>query len=144
MSNIGEDKVYNKIYDRNDVLLWDVIEFQDDITLKVNIISTNSKYKQGIRFAVDFGNGVIDINGLSGKEFYLMEDTCPKDAIVKVSSEKGKLSVYNVYERADGNLRSLGDYSGMLVKQNGKCREYRCTTSSIDDFNTLVFSIEIM
>ncbi|WP_028236337.1 hypothetical protein [Pseudobutyrivibrio sp. MD2005] len=143
MSNIGESKVYNKIYNRDDVLLWDVIEFQDNTTLKVNIISTNSKYKQGIRIAVDFGDGLIDINGLTGKEFYLMEDTCPKDAIVKVSSKRGKLSVYNVYERTDGNLRSLGDYSGMIVKENGKYREYRCTTSSIDDFNTLVFSIEI-
>ena len=142
MSNVGERKIYNQMYDSQDVLLWDVIEFDNSITFKFNIISTNSEYKQGIRLAIDSGIGEIEINGFRGKEFYLMEDTCPKDVIVKVVAECGKLSVYNVYERLDGKLRSLGDYSCMLVKQEENLREYRCKTSSVDDFDTLIFTME--
>ena len=142
MGNIGEKRLYNKIDGREDVILWEVIDFDNSATFKVNFISTNSQFKQGIRFAVDCGDGDIEINGCHGKEFILMEDTCPKDAIVKVTAESGKLSIYNVYERADGNTRSLGDYSGMLLTEKSNVRVYSCKTSSLEDFDTLVFSVE--
>ena len=44
---------------------------------------TNSKYKQGVRIAIDFGEGYIEINGIKSKEFQLCEDTCPHNIIMK-------------------------------------------------------------
>lgn len=126
------------------MISWEVIEFDKHASFKLNFVSTNSEYKQGIRIAIDFGDGEITINGHHGKMFILMEDTCPKDAIIDVLNSSGKLSIYNVYERADGKTRSLGDYSGMVLTENGNECIYRCKTSSRDDFDILVFSIEML
>jgi len=51
-------RLFSKEFEeRDDIVLWDVLNISHEQTIKVNIISTNSKFIQGIRLAIDTGKG---------------------------------------------------------------------------------------
>lgn len=146
---LGRERLYSKQFEgRNDVVLWDVLKIKQEQELELEIISTNSKYVQGIRLAVDAGNGCIEVDGLSGKGIFLWEDSIPPKLHVKCKSEEGVLSVYNAFrrekERPTSRVSQV-DSCGMLVEQNGNTITYRCNDSGfITDFDKLVFSITLL
>lgn len=146
---LGRKRVYSKAFEgREDVIRWDVLKIKQEQELELEIISTNSKYVQGIRLAVDAGNGYVEANGIKAKGVDLWEDTMPKKQRIMCKSEEGFLSVYNIFEAEKGrrtSRKSLTDFGGMLVECNGNTVIYRCNDMGIvTDFDKLVFSITLL
>lgn len=145
----GRKTLYNPYFSEmaEKVVLWDVIDINESQELLFRIISTNSEYKQGVRLAIDAGDGYLEANKIRSKDFRLWEDTCPAEMKIQCKSTEGKLSVYNIFdvgEKRGGVLSQTGS-CGMLVEVNGKCRRYRCNDYGFETtFDKLVFEIELL
>lgn len=140
---VGMHRIYNESYaNLQDVVMWDVLEIDRVQRLKIKFISKNSKNRQGIRLAIDVGDGHLEVNGVSGRAFVLWEDTAPKEFICNCFANEGQLSVYNVWDKGIG-LQSQLLTSGMLIKQEGDISTYLCNDYGYTtNFDKLVFSIE--
>lgn len=145
----GKERIKNDEYIKlcnKNVIRWDVIEIEKnkEQEFMFNFISTNSKFRQGVRIAIDFGDGYIEINGIKSKEFQLWEDTCPHNIIIKCKNNEGKISIYNIFDLGPsrGGIKSQVDSSGMLIETNDKCRIYKCNDAGFQtNFDKLVFEI---
>ena len=140
---LGKEKIFNKSFEgRNDVIKWDVIEINNEQLLEIRFISKNSKNRQGIRLAIDVGEGYIEINGISNKGMELWQDTAPKEVICKCCSSEGLLSIYNIWDKGKGRQSQLLT-SGMLVEEDENTYIYRCNDYGYEtSFDKLIFSIE--
>ena len=140
---IGRNRIYSVDHEgRDDVVFWDVMEIAHEQTLKFIFISKNSPYAQGVRLAIDAGEGVLEIEGTESKSIHLWYDT-PREVIIHCKSKEGLLSIYNVFqERHFPESQMYG--SGMLVEQEGNKTIYKChdVTMLNVSFDKLVFSIE--
>lgn len=145
---IGRKRIYNTIFEDNEnVIHWEVLNINKQQEFNVKFISTNSKYRQGIRLAIDAGEGYIEINDVRAKELYLWEDTVLQLINVKCVSEEGVLSVYNVFDlgKERGGRRSQVDSCGMIVKQSKNIYRYHCNDVGFEtSFDKLVFEIELL
>ena len=141
----GEKRLYNDEFEGMDnVVLWDVLKIDKNQKIKVKFISKNSEESQGIRLAIDAGEGYIEVDGDRAKGISLWEDYAPEEVICECVSEEGLLSVYNIWEREeDGMEDSQCDSSGMIVEEKNGVLIYRCNDYGFEaDFDKLVFSIE--
>lgn len=151
---IGKEKVYNDEFIKlgyENAIRWEVLDIKKSQELNFRFISSNSKYKQGVRIAIDYGEGEITINGIKGKEFFLWNDTCPECVRIKCESLEGKLSIYNAYDIGPslngrpGGKRTLGDSQAMIADYSGNKIIYRCNDVGFKtDFDKLVFELEIL
>ena len=149
MRNIlGRERIYNKTFEKlgnSAVVHWDVLPINKEQEICLQIISTNSMYRQGIRLAIGVGEGYIEINGVRSKEMYVWEDTAPKNVHIKCVSEEGLLSIYNVFDLGKGGRRSLVDSSGMLVEQQNNRIVYKCNDAGFQtNFDKLIFQIVLL
>jgi len=146
---LGKEKIYNDNFLKkglDNIVRWDVLKINTKQEFYLEIISTNSNYKQGVRLAIDSGNGYVEINGIQAKEMHLWEDTVPKRIHVKCFSEEGVLSVYNVFDmgKERGGIRSQMDSCGMIIGKKDNKLFYYCNDAGFNsDFDKLVFSIEM-
>lgn len=146
----GKEKIFNDEFLKlgfKDVIRWDVVDINENQELDFEFVSTNSKYTQGIRLAIDVGEGFIEVNGVKSKEIQLWEDTCPKKAKIRCVSSEGKLSVYNIFDMGleRGGVKSQVDSSGMVVEREGNKLIYKCNDAGFQtDFDKLVFEIELI
>jgi hypothetical protein len=146
MSNqIGKTKIISKGFEgRSDVIVWDVLQIKKEQNVRITFISTNSKFKQGIRIAVDVGEGYIEVNGQKSKGIQLWEDTAPNIVELKCLSSEGVLSVYNIWDMGRG-CESQSHTSGMLIEKDGTKMIYKCNDFGHEtNFDKLVFSLEIL
>lgn len=146
---LGRERLYTKQFEgRDDVVRWDVLKIKQEQELELEIISTNSKYAQGLRLAIDAGDGYIEINGYRTKDIKFMEYDIPHKLRIMCKSEEGFLSVYNIFELEKGKLhsrRSQIGYCGMLVEKKGNTITYRCNdVGAITNFDKFVFSITLL
>jgi len=145
-SKIGRNRLYSVDFqDRDDVVLWDVLEIEKEQLLKVVFISKKSTHSQGVRLAIDAGVGILEVNGIKSKEIHLWFETAPKEIMVRCKSEEGLISVYNIFQqRHFPESQMFG--SGMLVEQDGNKTTYRCNDVTVENvnFDSVVFSIENM
>jgi len=145
---IGRKRIYNTIFENmKNVIQWEVLNVENEQEFYLKFVSTNSKYRQGIRLAIDAGDGYIEINNIRSKELYLWEDTAPRYVFVKCVSEEGLLSLYNVFDLGEerGGRRSQMDSCGMLVERNGNTIVYKCNDVGFQsDFDKLIFEIELL
>lgn len=145
---IGKNRIINKNFPdvEEEVVHWEVIKIKQQQTIYLKIISTNSSYLQGIRFAVDVGEGYIEIDNLRYKEIYFMVNKNNMESIIKCSSDEGLLSVYNIFQKTK-ELYTRGSqmpYSGMLVQKKGNKFIFRCNdTGYKTTFDSLVFEITL-
>jgi len=142
-NQVGKVRTISKAFEgRNDVIRWDVLEIKKEQDLRVTIISTNSKYKQGIRIAIDAGEGYVEVNGQKSKGIQLWQDTAPEIVELKCSASEGLLSVYNIWDMGRGN-ESQSHTSGMLIEKDGEKIIYKCNDFGHEtNFDKIVFSIE--
>ena len=147
LKDVGKQRLYNDSFEGYDnAVLWEVLKIKHEQEMEVEFVSTNSKYLQGIRFAIDVGEGYIEGNGVKASEMYLWEDTAPKITKLKCVSEKGLLSVYNAFYRGPGTggIAEQVDSSGMLVEEKDNTYTYRCNDAGfVTDFDKLVFRITL-
>ena len=147
---LGKRRIINNSFeDRSEeIIRWEVLEIPCNQRIKVRFISTASSNRQGIRIAIDAGDGELTVNGVSSKAFDLWEDTCPKEIEVECHSDEGYLSIYNIFERNEQGImrrHSQMNYSGMILEQNNNIYRYRCNDTGKDtDFKKLVFEIELL
>lgn len=145
---IGKKRIYNTNFENiENVVHWEVINIKNEQEFHLKFVSTNSKYRQGIRLAIDAGDGYIEINNIRSKEFYLWEDTAPQCVLVKSISEEGMLSIYNVFDlgKERGGRRSQMDSCGMLVERKENTIVYKCNDVGFQsDFDKLIFEIELL
>ena len=141
---IGKNRIYSQDHaGREDVVLWDVLRIENEQWIKVEFISKNSPYLQGVRLAIDVGEGYLDSGGEFAKDMRFWENTAPKKFYVKCVSTEGLLSVYNIWNKR--NMAESQMYgSGMLIEQDGNKTIYRCHDVSMENvsFDKIVFSIE--
>ena len=78
---LGKKRIINHHFENIDcnIIRWEVLSINPKQRLKVKFIGTRSEYRQGIRIAIDSGKGKLTLNGVSGREFILWEDKCPKE-----------------------------------------------------------------
>ena len=143
---IGRERLYNtEDFNRDDVVLWDVLNVKPEQEIYLKFISTNSKHRQGVRIAVDVGEGYLEVNGVRAKGMQLWEYNAPKVVKIKCVTDSGLLSVYNIFEDDDGSAMSQMYKCGMLIEEQGNKRIYRCSEYSDEgDFDRLVFQIELL
>jgi len=143
-SAIGKTRQYSKHFkDRNDVVLWDVIQIDKEQLIKVAFLDKNSPYFQGIRLAVDVGEGILETNGVESKTMHLWYHTSPRELIVKCKSKAGLISVYNIFQKRHFPESQLYG-SGMIIEQDGAKTIYKCHDVSMENvsFDKIIFSIE--
>lgn len=147
----GTKRLYNENFENYEckIILWEVLPIHSRQPLKVRFISSNSENRQGIRIAIDAGKGNLTLNGVSGREFELWEDECPREFEMECSSDEGYLSIYNIFEELNwtGNRCRYSQmaYSGMILEQNGNIYRYKCNNAELqDDFDKLIFEIELL
>lgn len=147
-SEIGTKRIYNNLFDSTErVVHWEVLSIKKEQEICIEFISTNSKYRQGIRLGVDVGDGYVEVNSIKSKGMQLWEDNCPQEIKIKCISSEGKISIYNIFDMGSerGGIKSQMDSCGMLVEEQGKCRIYRCNDVGFEsDFDKLVFKIKLL
>jgi len=147
---LGKKRTYNRNFRDIDkeIIKWEVLTINNKQHLKIRFISVNSENRQGIRLAIDAGNGTLTTNDVTGRAFELWEDECPKEFEIECSSDERYLSVYNIFERNEQGImrkHSQMDYSGMILEQKGNIYRYYCNdTGKKTDFDKLVFEIELL
>ncbi len=141
---IGKQRLYNVNFPGQNVVQWDVLDIKQEQQLILTFLSTNSSYRQGVRLAVDAGDGYIEINSIDyGKAVQLWFDTCPSELPIKCISSEGVLSVYNIFE--DRCVNSQLDSCGMLIDSDSDTFTYRCNDEGfVSNFDKLVFSIKLV
>lgn len=141
---IGNSRLYNPYFDnRTDVVLWEVLNIEDGQKIKIEFIKNNTNYRQGIRIAVDVGEGELEIFGVKSREMELWEDTAPKEVICSCYAKSGKISIYNIWDKR-GYSESQRDSSGMILEEQENKIIYHCNDCGFEttNFDKLVFSIE--
>ena len=140
--------LYNANFPDKEVIQWDVLKIKREQELILKFHSTNSIYRQGLRLAIDVGEGHIEINSIDyGKGVQLWYDTCPSELHLKCVSSEGLLSVYNLFDRGAerGGVRSQLASCGMIIDSIDGKRIYRCNDSGfVSNFDKLIFSIELI
>lgn len=145
---VGRKRFYNPYFENvKDVIQWEVVSIKNEQDLDLEFISTNSEYRQGIRLAIDAGEGYLECNGIRSREFTIWEDTAPQKTHIKCISEEGLLSVYNKFDAGKGNggVQSQLDFFGMLVEYKDNIITFRCNEGTFQsDFDKLIFQIELL
>lgn len=146
----GRERIYNKEFEKKgckSVIRWEVLEIEKEQDIYFEFIKTNSKYKQGVRFAIDVGEGYIEVNDIQAKGIQLWEDTCPGRIKLRCVSSEGKLSIYNIFDVGveRGGVKSQMDSSGMLVEECDDYKIYKCNDAGFEtSFDKLEFRIELL
>jgi hypothetical protein len=148
---VGKKRIMNTFFvgRKDEVIKWEVLTIKSKQLIKVRFISVNSDNRQGIRLAIDAGEGKLTINGLSGKCFELWKDECPYETEIECFSDEGFLSVYNIFEKQSWTGRkekySQMDYSGMILEKKDNIYRYRCNNATLEsEFEEMVFEIELL
>jgi hypothetical protein len=107
-SMVGRQRIYSKEFeDRDDVVLWDVLEIASLQTLKITFISKNSPHRQGVRVAIDAGQGEIVVNDQRAKGIELWYDTAPRETLLTCMTTDGLVSVYNIWDKGRGTQSQM-------------------------------------
>ena len=145
---IGRERIYNVNYPNTNVVHWDILKIKSEQRIRLEFISVNSPYRQGVRLAVDAGEGYIEINSVNcGKAVQLWQDTYPHSVEIKCISSEGILSVYNIFDRGveRGGVRSQLASCGMIVDDVNGEQIYRCNDSGFEsNFDKLIFKIQLL
>lgn len=141
---VGNRRLYNPYFGNGtDVVLWEVLNIEYGRKIKIEFLKNNTDHRQGIRIAVDVGEGELEISGVKSHEMELWEDIAPKEAICTCYAKSGKISIYNIWDKR-GYSESPRDSSGMILEEQGNKRIYHCNDCGFEtaDFDKFVFSIE--
>jgi hypothetical protein len=127
---------------RDDIIKWEVLELGDKTGLEIMIIKTKSKFRQGIRIAIDVGEGILECEGIKSKSFVFWEDTAPEKIQVQCTSKNEKISIYNIWDEGNG-AQSQCYTSGMIREELEDLIKYSCNDFGKDTtFDKLIFTIK--
>lgn len=148
MSKIVFEDFFNKsegkpfIYNGREIKMSDKISLPTSkVLLRVEFISTDSQWKQGIVFQT---KGEFEVNGQKlPTKIVLWEDTAPKELQLLVKSKDKTLFIYNVWDTGDGTMHYGHNGGAMYIEEKDGVRTYNCNDGyADDDLNDLVFTVE--
>ena len=114
--------------------------------VRFSLIETNSEWKQGFAFRTE-GAFYGANNFKSNKPIVCWEDYFADGqfAYNKIKSKNGVLLVYNVWDTGNGGMDYWHNGGAMYAEKNRNKRIYYCNDGyPDDDFNDLIFEIEIL
>ena len=140
--DFASNRVYSPDFDRSDnVVLWDILEIREAELMEIEFISINSPYRQGVRIAIDRGEGDISVLNQTHRSIFLWFDTAPRKTRIICRNNEGLVSVYNVFDDGEG-MHSHLYKSGMKIEEVGEKRIYYCNDfGDTEKFDKLIFSI---
>jgi hypothetical protein len=150
MDKIVFEEYFNKsegkpfIYNDKEVMMSNRIQLPSGkVALKVNFVSTDSEWKQGIVFHT---KGEFEINGQKIPfQIVLWEDTAPKELEFLVKSKDKVLFINNVWDTGDGTMHYGHNGAAMFIEKNGSSTLYNCNDGHPnDDFSDLILKIEFL
>lgn len=113
----------------------------DKMSLRVEFISINSTWKQGVVFQTK-GEFEVDKRRFSNK-IVLWEHTAPKRVEMMVKSKDKVLFVYNVWDTGDGTMHYWHNGGALFIEQLDGWIVYHCNDGHPDDdFEDLIFKIK--
>jgi hypothetical protein len=125
---------------RPDVLKWDVIDVKNVASIRVIFESASFEGRHGVWLMTE---GTLHVNGARAASFDLWQDTAPPCVEIGIESKRGKLHVYNIWDRGAGR-RSQAWTSGMLVEELPNGRRYKCNDIGFSEaFDSVVFRLEL-
>lgn len=150
-----DKRLYSKTYSSElgleNIIKWEVLPLKKGERLSIKFLSTDSPYLQGVRVAVDSSEELLDFNGALKREYWFWENEYRDKPIELRALSDCYVSLYNVcYRQKDktrpGIVRSLGDYSGMLLDVIGdNTFVYHCNDLIKNtEFKSLVFEVKII
>lgn len=150
MNKIVFEEYFNKsegkpfIYNGKEIIMSDKIQLSSiKVAMKINFISTDSEWKQGIVFQT---KGEFEINEQKiPAKIVLWEDTAPKELQLLVNSKDKILFVYNVWDTGDGTIHYGHNGAAMCIEKDSNSTIYNCNDGHPnDDFSDLTFKIEFL
>ena len=118
-----------------------VILISNEIALKITLISTNSKWRQGIVLETK-GGFHVNKQKISNK-IVLWEDTAPKQVEIKIKSKDKVLFIYNVWNTGDETTHYWHYGAALYTEQISNIIMFYCNDGQPnDDFTDLVFKVE--
>ena len=127
-------------YHGQTLMLVDRFSVRNCQKLAFDIVSTNSRWKQGIKIDPDAN---IRVDGRLFRSVVFWEDTAPSPAIIELEPEVTSLAVSNVWQTADGATDSWHAGAAMICTPTPNGRRYHCNDGDLDaDFDDLIFTIE--
>ena len=136
------------------LLRYEKLRFQDGDEIEINIESTNSDWKQGISLDL-FGYFEFHDGNRHKDGTILWEDTCPKNVVLKLWSEKKKrykskylpekktLTLSNAWDKGDGAIWTEYWGSAMKVEEIEHGRRYYCSDGKPDaNFSNIIFTVK--
>lgn len=131
------------VYKGKKLIMLDRIELDSTVvSIEVEILETNSEWKQGIVFQTKGSFGVN--RQIIPNKIVLWEDTSPDKVVLSVTSTNRTLQIYNVWETEDGTMHSWHNGSAMSVENYKSYSIYNCNDGHPDDdLNDLIFKIQI-
>jgi hypothetical protein len=110
------------------------------VSLQVEFVSTDSKWKQGIALQT---KGDFEVNGQKlHNKIVLWEHTTPRQVEIVVKSKDNTLVIYNVWETEDGTVHYWHNGGAFFTEQANGTTIYYCNDGvADDDFDDLIFKI---
>ena len=128
------------------------LEAPQKLRLVLTFIENNSKNRQGVMLSLFTMKGTLSCNGQTTKKggYYLWEDSSPRQIIFDTKIVEGDLGIFNIAERNDyrGKPYAISLDMGMAICyeriETNKYRFFCNDWEPDDDFNDLIFDLEIM
>jgi len=142
-----EAKSDSIIYKDKEIFCIDRIPVQKKFSGTVELISTNSEWKQAV--CLDVLKGKIKMDFGEAKKIALWEDYLKGNPIpFKGTTSAMQLIVYNAWEQFTHLGVGFTNYwqhgAAMIIEVDGNTRRYRCNDGHPDDnFDDIVFEITI-
>ncbi|MBB1139962.1 hypothetical protein [Myroides sp. WP-1] len=115
---------------------------ENEITIDVEFISTNSKWVQGIVIET---KGDFKVNNqILPFKIVLWEDTAPKKVSIEIFSKDKKVNVYNVWRTTDGTVDYWHNGAAFYIEKIEDSFVYYCNDGCPDDdFDDLIFKVKV-
>lgn len=153
ISKWGVSRIYNLSYEEEkgikSVIKWEVLRIPRKCRLRITRLEVLENTRpQGVRIAVDCGEGSISIDGQVASEHYIWLDDSNPIRDLDVEANSGLISIFNICWYDDHPTRKIwaqGDWMGMLVEESDNALIYRCNDCFFSSsFNSLIFSVEFI
>jgi hypothetical protein len=130
-----------------EVILIEGLEVSPGSQFKITFVSWTDERRQGIWFGT---RGLLVIpdpgTGEPSAQKRVWADTAPREFRVDVLDTDGLLRFYNMWDKGQGRgTQPLGDFSGMIIEQDGNVSTYRCQDGGREPhFSSLEFTVETL
>ena len=144
--NVGEERIFSRAWPSEpEAILWEVLEVPSESSIILRFLESGSPRLQGVRIAIDVGDGYLESKGVQGRNFHLWNrEEMPPEIHIAYHGHSGKVSLYKIWLEEDGKWDSQSYYSGMKLTFRDHTMVYDCQDYGTEPrFDSLKFSITV-